>query len=621
VTTEANKGWYYGRDTQPPVTGAYYDPGLPSGENAWDRQPVTVTLLAEDGRSGVDHTSVRVGSGAWQTYTAPIAVTAQGTTTLAYRSVDLLGNVEDVQTATVRIDSVPPTTEARVVTTATVALTGNDGTSGVAHTRYQVDAGAWQTYNAPFTVTEGVTTAVRYYSVDRAGNVEETQTITVPDKMDTTAPQTTASVSPPAANGWHRTPVTVTLSAQDDQSGVDDTYYRVSGGTWQTYATPITVTAQGTTTIDYYSVDVAGNVEAVQTTTVRIDIVAPTTTADLSPPAANGWHRAPVTVTLSAQDDRSGVDDTYYRVSGGAWRTYTTPITVTTQGTTSISYRSVDVAGNVEPVQTATVRLDSVPPTTEARMVTTATVALTGTDGTSGVAHTRYRIEGGAWQTYAAPFTVSQDVTVTVGYYSIDVAGNVEATQTITVSAKPDTTAPQTTASVSPPPASGWHRTPVTVTLSAQDVWSGVDYTRYRLNADDWQTYTTPIAVTTQGTTTVAYYSVDRKGNREATQETTVRLDSVPPTTVAQVVTETATVALTGTDGTSGVAQTYYRLDADGWQTYTVPISVTRGVTTTVRYYSVDVAGNVETEQRLDVFIERPEVEYRVYLPQVLRNR
>jgi hypothetical protein len=127
--------------------------------------------------------------------------------------------------------------------------------------------------------------------------------------------------------------------------------------------------------------------------------------------------------------------------------------------------------------------------------------------------------------------------------------------------------------------------------------------------------------VTTQGTTTVAYHSVDVIGNREATQTTTVRIDSVPPSTVAQVVTATATVVLVGTDGTSGVAHTYYRLDAGGWQTYSAPISVTRGLTTTVDYYSVDVAGNVETAQRLGVFIDDPTVDYRVYLPLVVRKR
>jgi hypothetical protein len=254
-------------------------------------------------------------------------------------------------------------------------------------------------------------------------------------------------------------------------------------------------------------------------------------------------------------------------------------------------------------------------------VVTTATLALTGTDGTSGVAYTLYRIEGGTWHTYTAPVAITAGVPTTVRYHSVDVAGNVEATQIITVPGTADTTPPHTTASISPPAVNGWHRSQATVTLTPVDARSGVDYTRYQVNGGAWQTYTAPISVTAQGTTTMAYYSVDLLGNVEGVQTATVRLDSVPPSTVAQVVTETATVVLTGTDGTSGVAQTLYQIDAGGWRTYAAPISVARGVTTTVHYYSVDVAGNTEAEQVLTLFLDRPVVDHRVYLPLVVRKR
>jgi hypothetical protein len=180
VGTETNRGWYYGRDVQPPLTAALFDPWFPSGENGWDTTPVTVTLEARDDRSGVGDTMLRVNEGTWRSYAAPVVVTAQGTTTIAYHSVDLVGNLEAVQTATLRLDSVAPSTTADLVTgTASLVLTAQDSTSGLAHTVYQVDAGTWQTYTTPIAVAPGVSTMVAFYSVDVAGNVEGTQRVTV----------------------------------------------------------------------------------------------------------------------------------------------------------------------------------------------------------------------------------------------------------------------------------------------------------------------------------------------------------------------------------------------------------------------------------------------------------
>ncbi len=57
------------------------------------------------------------------------------------------------------------------------------------------------------------------------------------------------------------------------------------------------------------------------------------------------------------------------------------------------------------------------------------TVSLTATDAGSGVAYTRYRVNGGAVATYTAPFTVSAEQTNTVQYWSVDNRGNVETTE------------------------------------------------------------------------------------------------------------------------------------------------------------------------------------------------
>jgi peptidoglycan/xylan/chitin deacetylase (PgdA/CDA1 family) len=94
---------------------------------------------------------------------------------------------------------------------------------------------------------------------------------------DETAPVTVASG---VDSRWHRTAVTVQLSATDDDSGVAATWFRVDGGAWKT-GTKIVVAAprnhgdDGQHAIDFYSVDGVGNTEAVQTVTVKIDTTPP----------------------------------------------------------------------------------------------------------------------------------------------------------------------------------------------------------------------------------------------------------------------------------------------------------------------------------------------------------
>ena len=105
-------------------------------------------------------------------------------------------------------------------------------------------------------------------------------------KVDATAPTTTASLAPAAAdllNGWYGGPVTVTLSPSDATSGLASTRYTIDGGPPQTYSAPFTISSEGNHAVQYWSTDNAGNVEAPNTATVKIDLNTPTSSASISP--------------------------------------------------------------------------------------------------------------------------------------------------------------------------------------------------------------------------------------------------------------------------------------------------------------------------------------------------
>jgi hypothetical protein len=98
------------------------------------------------------------------------------------------------------------------------------------------------------------------------------------------------------------------------------------------------------------------------------DAVAPTVTDN----APASWQRKPVTVTFTAVDTGSGVAKVESSLDGGTtWQTGTSVVVSAPKGGANdgvhtIHYRAVDVAGNVSAAQTATVRIDTVGPTTRA---------------------------------------------------------------------------------------------------------------------------------------------------------------------------------------------------------------------------------------------------------------
>ena len=120
---------------------------------------------------------------------------------------------------------------------------------------------------------------------------------------DTTAPATADN----APAGWSNKDVTVTLTASDSGSGVAGTYYMVDSGDQQ-QGTSVAITADGTHTISYWSVDQAGNTETPHTAVVQLDKTAPTiTVASTTSANASGWYTSNVTVHFNCADTLSGI--------------------------------------------------------------------------------------------------------------------------------------------------------------------------------------------------------------------------------------------------------------------------------------------------------------------------
>ncbi|HEX8156008.1 MAG TPA: hypothetical protein VF526_01375 [Solirubrobacteraceae bacterium] len=124
--------------------------------------------------------------------------------------------------------------------------------------------------------------------------------------------------------------------------------------------------------------DLAGNTNTASTSTdnsVSYDSVAPSTTIVTSPAGPDGtnawFQRSSVPFTLAASDATAGVAGRFYTLDGGSSQAYSAAVSVSGQGTHTVTYWSTDDAGNVEGTQTKQIKLDSVAPTNALALTTT----------------------------------------------------------------------------------------------------------------------------------------------------------------------------------------------------------------------------------------------------------
>jgi hypothetical protein len=455
--------------------------------------------------------------------------------------------------------------------------------------------------------------------------------------VDATAPTTTDDTAT-IGNAWRTTGATVHLSPVDTGgAGVGQTYYTTNGTdptTASATGTSIDLTADGVYTIKYFSVDAVGNAEPVKTagTQIRIDTQAPNTTDN----TANfvNWTNQNVTVTLSPTD-AGQVAATYYTTNGTDPTTASsqgTSISLTTAGTYTIKYFSVDAAGNAEPVKTAAtpIRIDKTAPTTtdntasigNAWKTTTQTVTLTPSDtGGSGVQTTYYTTNGSTPTTASAQGTsvvLSDPGTYSIRYFSVDAAGNAEAVKTAGTQIRIDTSVPTNTMQF---PADGGRYNSSTwssggcsagssrICGTAADTGSGVASNRVSIqrssnsqwwNGSGWQT--TQTSVTASGTTswniqlatnqlsngttyTVTSWTLDSAGNQSANTVRTFVYDTSGPTTSG------ASITTSNKNGAINVGDTFTVTFNEALNPSSVPSSSTLAMSRSNGNTSYNISG------------------------------
>ena len=204
-------------------------------------------------------------------------------------------------------------------------------------------------------------------------------------------------------------------------------------------------------------VDPVASLAGKMTTGGRLDVAAavlpdttpPVTSAVVLPATPNGlagWWVTPPEITLTTNEPA----ETYFRWDADplGWQVYFDPADLwVDEGTHTLYFYSTDLAANDEaPVKSLTLKTDTWAPFTSDNSDTlphrSFVLVLSPSDGTSGVASTEYRIDGGDW---VSDTSVTLRHTIRhklagcswgahlVEYRSTDNAGNVEEIKNCTV--------------------------------------------------------------------------------------------------------------------------------------------------------------------------------------------
>jgi len=207
-----------------------------------------------------------------------------------------------------------------------------------------------------------------------AGAESDYSTAENPVKVDQSKPNAPLASPGPAdytdQNGdkWYKDSATAIFSANGDPPLADGS----DGSGVKSVSDPVSLNTSGVLDYSGTATDNAGNESDVTSGSVKVDAEAPTSSASAKDSANNdynsgNWANKDVTVTLSASDDQgSGVKHIAYSVNGNADTASgsSKQITVSDEGTTTITFHAVDNVGKEEDQEhTFTVKIDKSAPT------------------------------------------------------------------------------------------------------------------------------------------------------------------------------------------------------------------------------------------------------------------
>lgn len=220
-------------------------------------------------------------------------------------------------------------------------------------TRGTIDQALWDT------VGDG-DIIIKFFAEDYVNNIGSAQ---ISIKKNTSSPLTNINYTSVYLPNFVSKSTLFSFSTEVNiKIDVDNTLYRVDGGNWIVYSTQFDLESysEGIHSIEYYSVDITGNKEAIKNESIYLDIDSSTTSMSYTPTSEPNIVNKTTIFTLLMNDGfGSGVNITKYRIDSDNWITYFGRFNLEefNHGNHTIEYYSVDKVGNMEKIETLNVKL------------------------------------------------------------------------------------------------------------------------------------------------------------------------------------------------------------------------------------------------------------------------
>jgi hypothetical protein len=465
------------------------------------------------------------------------------------------------------------------------------------------------------------------------------------DEQSTAAPVTTASAGAYVFGTWTNQNVTVDLTATKGcvNININQTKWCKSlspGCTDFIAGNSFNIIDEGNWTVRFYSTDMNGNSEAVNSKNVLIDQTPPLPGFPFRINELPQWNNNGIVIlswqgyfvdSLSgfnhyevwrASKPLGGIQSIFTKVSGNLQNAGFTDTGLSTDTTYYYNVSAADNANNVRwtdnivstTVVTTKPSVQITSPTSSQIFNANTTILKANYKGNYTINCTANldnnppvrmlgdnKVSGTANYTFINIADGLHNFTVTCA----DQAGN--SANTIINDIRIDTIAPATASSFT---STDWQTSDISISLSCTDSGSGCDKIYYYIDTTNSSipslTYSTTLVHNIEGIRYIRYRSVDKAGNTGTTISQILNLDKTKPVTTASISGTTysdgyygnASVTLARTDATpgSGIKETKYCIGLQSICTplsiYSAPFVVSNFGINNVSYYSTDNANN-----------------------------
>lgn len=432
-----------------------------------------------------------------------------------------------------------------------ISIYSKDAGSGVNTIFYSLNSKPFQKYeNEIKPDTDNGICEIKYYAVDKVGNVENPNKNTIKFFIDEEAPETFHNITNiDVERSIIALNTKIYLNASDAKSGLKITYYKFDDGSYIPYNGNILSLKQlseDNHILSYYSEDKVGNKEEPKSFKFFLDKSAPILTSDVLGDRflVDGkiYFSGRTKLKLTAVDNKSGVKEVRYSIDNSDFLKYSDPFYLPKKpGFHIIKYYAVDRMDNNTGTggnnyknykySTKKIYVDLVGPSLNhsfigKRFYTRDTVflgknskiKLSAIDSESGLQYISYAVDGIQKETmYKEPFTISGNGKHLIEYFGYDNVNNRNIGRFyVIVDENPPE--PNYTFSVKPfKTENGLDVYPpyVMIYLSGADQMTGTEQIFYSVNGSIEKLYTTPISGFKKGQNIMKFKTTDKLGNEK----------------------------------------------------------------------------------------------------------